>query len=203
MTFLNNILEFIFPERADAARIRDVTPETMRSLCKPTHVPGAIALARFKDPLVRACIHEIKFHNNEKGAVLLGAMLAAWLRENITQPTILVPVPLAGARVRTRGYNQVERIARAARDVSPLLAIDTRMLVRTRDTKPQTLLAKDERRENVRGAFSVRRGARRNVTGAHIILLDDVTTTGATLAAAKAAVQPYCPASITCLAIAH
>lgn len=200
---MNNILRFIFPERSDEARIREVMPSSMHMCYEPLHLRNVTALSFFRDPLVRACIHEIKYHNNEKGAELLGALLSEWTEANVTEPALLIPVPLAGKRFRERGYNQVERIARYACDASPLLTLDTRALVRIRETKPQTSLAKHARRENVDGAFAVRRSARARLQGARVVLLDDVTTTGATVAAAKAALLPHRPSSITCITLAH
>jgi competence protein ComFC len=86
---------------------------------------------------------------------------------------IVVPVPLHRARLRTRGFNQAEDIARRL----PIPMI--RALKRIRRTPSQTDLPETERYENVRGAFAVARGI--SVRGAVVVMVDDVSTTGATL----------------------
>ena len=72
---------------------------------------------------------------------------------------------------------------------------------RVRDTRPQTELARNERISNMRKAFIIKQP--QQIVGKHIVLLDDVTTTGATLHAAKAALLLHHPASVTCIALAH
>jgi len=93
----------------------------------------------------------------------------------------LLPVPLSPARLRARGYNQSEQLARALGRRWGWPVVD--LLVRTRDTATQTALTPVARLANVAGAFA----ARRDVAGSVLILVDDVFTTGATIAAAAQA----------------
>jgi ComF family protein len=105
-----------------------------------------------------------------------------WLREArpAVWPQAIVPMPLHRARLRRRGYNQaVELAAPLARTLGLPLRLD--LLRRTRATSAQTELGALARRRNVRGAFAVREGVACPV---HVALLDDVMTTGATLAEA-------------------
>jgi len=92
----------------------------------------------------------------------------------------IVPVPLHPRRLRERGYNQAEDIARVLGGYLNL-PVWKRYLVRVRYTKPQTKLKEKERRENIKGAFSVRKSARGWGRGKRILLVDDVYTTGLTL----------------------
>jgi len=94
---------------------------------------------------------------------------------------VLVPVPLARERLRRRGYNQAERLASALSDRTGL-PIRRDLLARVRDTRTQTALAPEARQANVAGAFM-----KVGVAEARVVLVDDVFTTGATLAAAAAA----------------
>ena len=87
----------------------------------------------------------------------------------------LVPVPLHIARHYGRGFNQASELARHIGIPS------VNVLRRRRATATQTDLPEAERHRNVRNAFAVRRGARRRLQGATVILIDDVSTTGATL----------------------
>lgn len=101
--------------------------------------------------------------------------------EPLTGRVSLIPVPLGAGRLRSRGYNQSERLARAlgARLGNPVRAD---LLRRGRETSTQTALTPDARRANVAGAFV----ASGPVAG-RVVLVDDVFTTGATLIAAAAA----------------
>ena len=115
------------------------------------------------------------------GDLAAGRVLASlWQREAWPQalPGLLLPVPLHPQRLRQRGYNQALELARPlARAMGVPLARD--LLQRTRATHAQTGLDARDRRGNVRGAFALRSGE--GLPG-HVAILDDVMTTGATLA---------------------
>ena len=98
----------------------------------------------------------------------------------------MVPVPLAESRLRDRGFNQSERLAVALgpRWRVPVL---TDVLERSRATETQTRLTPAERLANVSGAFRVREVARQRLSNNHVVLVDDVVTTAATLNACAAA----------------
>jgi ComF family protein len=115
------------------------------------------------------------------GDLAAGRTLAAlWRREAPPEPLpeLLLPVPLHRRRLRQRGYNQALELAKPlARHFGLPLCRD--VLLRTRVTAAQTELDALARRRNVRGAFAVRAGS---ALPAHVAILDDVMTTGATLA---------------------
>ena len=92
----------------------------------------------------------------------------------------LVPVPLHPTKQREREFNQAERLARRLSHAT-VIPLHTRLLRRVRPTRTQTLLSREERLENVRRAFAVRKGIRLN--GERIVVVDDVFTTGATTGA--------------------
>lgn len=108
------------------------------------------------------------------------SLVALWQREArpIELPALIVPVPLHRARLRQRGYNQALELARPlARALGVPLRHD--LLLRAHPTAAQSELDAPSRRRNVRGAFAV---APRAVLPRHVTVLDDVMTTGATLA---------------------
>jgi ComF family protein len=110
----------------------------------------------------------------------------------------LVPVPLHPRRLRARGFNQASELARAARrrGVHPPVL---ELLDRVRDTPSQALLSAADRKKNVRGAFA----ASRDLAGAHLVLVDDLLTTGATAAACALALEKAGAARVHVLTLAR
>jgi ComF family protein len=139
---------------------------------------------------------------NEPMAVELGRIWAEHRFDRLPgpKPTLVVPVPLHWWRRWERGYNQSAAIARGIAE-QLRLPLQSRALVRTRPTPPQTTRTPTERRENVRGAFRVGRFAR--VRGERVLLVDDVLTTGATADAAAASLVAGGAAQVTVAVIAH
>lgn len=110
---------------------------------------------------------------------------AGGLLDGIATPCF-VPVPLAAARLRERGFNQSAHLARAlARRTGGMVLDDS--LVRVRTTESQTQLTPAERRANVHDAFAVPARRRVAIRGRTLVLVDDVLTTGATLNACAVA----------------
>jgi predicted amidophosphoribosyltransferase len=133
----------------------------------------------------RAAAHALKYGGLPRIAADLAAVMARLLPGPDPTAT-LVPVPLGPGRERRRGYNQSLSLARALARAwrLPVLA---QLLHRTRDTITQTALTPSARLANVAGAFAVRRSVlRANVP---LVLVDDVFTTGATLAEAARALE--------------
>jgi ComF family protein len=145
-----------------------------RCLAEPPRFDATLAALEYVFP-VDVLVQALKF----RGELALAGLLASVLAERVRgAPPVqyVLPVPLAGARLRERGYNQSLEIARyVARAMRVTLAPD--LCARTSDTRAQTGLAWSERATNVRGAFR----ARARLDGAVIAVLDDVMTTGATL----------------------
>lgn len=151
----------------------------------PTYRPalsGLRAVGCFDGPL-RSCIHALKYEGNTRLAEPLGAVLAqAYIRWGL-QADAIIPVPLHHEREQERGYNHAQLLAEvcAAHLHIPLRSD---IVVRHRATAAQVGLNGQERRQNVAGAFECvppfKTGLLRDRT---LLLLDDVCTTGATLAA--------------------
>jgi ComF family protein len=160
-------------------------------------VDAVRACGAFQGPL-RQAIHRLKFANERYLAVPLAGLLAdAW---NFAPPSAdtLVPVPLSCARERQRGYNQSALLAREAGRLLAL-PVDCDALVRTRETPPQMGLHREQRLTNLRGAF---RADPARVRGRKVCLVDDVSTTGATLAACAAALRQAGATAVFALVLA-
>jgi ComF family protein len=133
---------------------------------------------------LRGLIHLLKYESVLPVTSVLGSMLAATIDELLPScgesAPLLIPVPLHGTKRSDRGFNQAELIARAAAKRLPKrLELATGVLVRQRATISQVGLTREQRIENVHGAFRVHDCGR--VRGATVILVDDVMTTGTTL----------------------
>jgi predicted amidophosphoribosyltransferase len=181
-------------------------PEPLFGRCRLcAEWPAAFGPARsavWLDAGAREAVHALKYGGLPRIAPELAAAMAGLELPGIDSAW-LVPVPLGRARLRSRGYNQSERLARALgrRWQRPVVEL----LVRTRDTAAQTALTPEARLANVAGAFETRNaegGTRNRRTGEGsafrvptsaferpLILVDDVFTTGATLAEAARALE--------------
>ena len=161
---------------------------------RPPGFDRLLALWSYRPPL-DAVVRGLKFGRLDYLGRHLAAALAEELGDRISGCDRVVPVPLHWRRRLSRGYNQAERIARplAGRLGLPLVPA----LARRRATPPQSLLGRDERLANLRKAFRVTRPGR--IRGLHILLVDDVATTGATLDAAARALKHAGAAAVTAL----
>jgi len=150
--------------------------------------PGAVVAMRYAPP-ADELIRDLKYRGNTPNARVLGVLLAQAVQERgAPLPRLLLPVPLHDARLRERGFNQAAAIARYA---GRMLGVPCapRATKRMRDTPSQTSMSMDERHRNVRGAFGVNgaRARRRLLDAGHVAVVDDVMTTGSTLAEMKCA----------------
>lgn len=141
---------------------------------------GPMQSAVWLDESARQAVHLLKY----EGWWRMGESLARAMHrlEPLAGADLLVPVPLGAARQRRRGYNQGAAIARPLGRLTGVPVAEA-ALARVRETTTQTRLAPDARRANLAGAFRAGAGVR----GRRLVLVDDVFTTGATLAEAAAA----------------
>ena len=135
-------------------------------------------------------VHALKYRGWHAAARGMAERMSrlTWPPDVLSERAAVVPVPLSRERERERGYNQSERLARviAAEWSLPLW---TDVLERTRHTATQTQLTPGERLMNVSGAFRAPARSRDALRGTHVMLVDDVVTTAATLNACAAALH--------------
>lgn len=197
--FLKRLVDILFPPHADMVAARAVSEETvMQKLAlRRGKGNGVYTGLPYRDKDIRALIRANKFHHCPHSAQVLAAVLfeiLAQIRdeqalEMISASPMLIPIPTSPKRRRERGGNQVEWIL----DVLPKetwseCAYEPRLLARS-ERESQARIPRAMRRKNIRGAFFVPQEAWARVHGKHIILVDDVSESGATLLDAARALK--------------
>ena len=150
-------------------------------------------------------LHALKYNGRKDIGVTMGRRFG---NELVRQPDFshfdrIIPVPLHRDKLKKRGYNQSEMIARGMSKAMSV-PIDTKTLVRTTFTETQTRKSRIERWENVKSVFAANPAV--NLNDQHILLVDDVLTTGATIEGCAQALlnkNPDVKISVATLAYAH
>ena len=174
----------------------DALPHPQCTRCGHPHIKHSCRWCDLLPPFVRAVrsvcwapsgaggaiVHALKYDGWRAAAEGMAERMArlAWPIDVIEERTALVPVPLSHARLRERGFNQSELIARALAS-RWRIPVWTDLMSRQRNTETQTRLTPSDRLRNVAGAFDVSSSVSTRLRGAHLVLVDDVVTTAATL----------------------
>mgnify|MGYP003393512964 CR=1 FL=1 len=161
----------------------DAVPSPLcgRCLKDPPSYDHTLSVFRYAHP-VDHLIHDLKFNRKLAIARLLGELMVQQLKKRTHSissplPQLIIPVPLHAARLRERGYNQATELARPIAHALNI-PIDYQHCQRQRATAIQSDLLASERSRNVKGVFSVAK----KVPARHVAIIDDVMTTGATVA---------------------
>ena len=207
-SFIQSALDIVLPRKDRIILIDEYSVEDI-PVSPVLHEACGVeitTLLNYRAEVVQDLIKALKYDKSGHAAKLLAGALAEYLHEEIanlkafsTKPVVLIPVPLHASRIRERGFNQVEKILQNLPDEfknGELSRVDPHSLVRTRATPQQTRLSRSERLKNVAGAFELLKP----LENAQIILIDDVTTTGATLSHAA---KPLKGTDVSLLALAH
>ncbi len=155
-----------------------------------------------KGSIVQALLHELKYNNQPEIGRLLGRVYGHELiqMECSSQLNLIVPIPLHEWKRKRRGYNQSEEFAKGLSD-SMKIPVDTLAVKRVLNTETQTRKSRLMRWENVREVFVVTDTQR--VEGKHVLLADDVITTGATIEACSHALSNAQCKAISAVSIAY
>ena len=169
-------------------------------LAHPPAIDTCIAAVDYAYPW-EALITRFKFRSDPGLAGALAALMQAAAADTqlLATADAVLPIPLSGERLRQRGYNQALLLARALAHPK----VRARWLLRTHDTVAQSSLNRSARLHNLQGAFAISAQAPRDLGGCHLLLVDDVMTTGATLHAAASALRAAGAAHVSALVLAR
>ena len=153
-----------------------------RMLWGRTYLYGVVSLFYYSyDNDYKELLHQVKYGGDVALGRWLGEMLGRYMRDSYPSPEVIVPVPLHWRRKWRRGYNQAEVIASGLAEGMDGRPVVTRLLRRVKYAVSQTRMHVGNKWENVSGAFSLNPKADlETLRGRHILLVDDVLTTGAT-----------------------
>lgn len=152
---------------------------SMEAIADPPAYDRARAAVRYDD-VARTLVHSLKYGDRLDLAPMLGRWMARAGRALLTDADALIPVPLHWRRLWARRFNQSTAIAAAISEIAGVPVLHE-TLRRVRATPQQVGLSKNERAENVQGAFKVPPEKKAQVKGKRLVLVDDVLTSGATV----------------------
>jgi len=191
--FLNSLIDWIYPPQCSCCGkepdlcpflchdcyqkllLFDNTPDSI--VYHKDHPADRVKAMFYFDEILQQLIHDIKYRDASYVANFLGRKIGEYYqRSDFAHCDALLPVPLYSVRKRERTYNQSACLAKGISKEWGI-PVNERLVKRSRNTNTQTKLNKEERRENIQGAFRVKKNT---ILPQHICIIDDVFTTGAT-----------------------
>ena len=202
LSLISSLVSHIIPPRASERMVESLSPSLLRALVRAdTHTYEG--MLPYHDPRVKALVWELKFYHNPKALSLAGTILSERVGEivaEVLEPVILIPIPMDPGRRRERGGNHTEALCNEIKrrlgdscDVSPLL-------IKQKETPRQVELPATARRENLKNAFAFRGDTSPART---YVVIDDVTTTGATFEEAASTLKQAGASCVLFLALAR
>ncbi len=193
-TGLSWFLDIIFPVRClECKKTNQILCSTCIEKIKLTErqtVDDILAVYDYRDPIIKKAIWELKYHHSPIVGQKLGQLLYNEFLEEIINLQMfsggssiyVIPIPISNNRKKHRGYNQSEIIAKSFCDSceNKILELKNNIIIKKIDTIAQAKLTnRTKRLKNLKGVFEIKNPQR--VIGKTIIVVDDVTTTGATM----------------------
>lgn len=169
-------------------------------LAQPPALDVCLAAVSYDYPWADLIV-DYKFHQHPGRAAAFALLLRStpWVEPALEAADFVLPLPLSRERLLKRGFNQALLLAR---QLAPAKT-DSRLLLRIKDTPPQSALRRTQRLNSIQGAFAVDPLRQQKVQGARLVLIDDVMTSGATLFEAARVLRGAGAAHITGIVIAR
>lgn len=216
MRFLNTILDIIFPVKCilcDKTGV-DLCLECLKD-APPSEretVKWIFPLYDYRHPGIKKSLWLLKYKGKKRLAGIFAEIIYGKILEELSdlsvmenfRNAILIPIPLSPKRYRERGYNQAELICRELikLDKENNLKLENNILIKPQDTKHQAYIEnRGERLKNIIGSFAVKN--ENLIKGRNIILIDDITTTGATLTEARKILKQAGARKVIAFTVAH
>ena len=188
---LQKIIEFLFPTECLACGMQgpDICTVCLETIHPPKeqNYDWITSYGNYHDKKLEKVMRHIKSQPNGRAVHLLAKSFGEMIlnRPQNPQEWILVPIPISKQRFRERGFNQCELLANYFGEVFKL-QVKADLLVKKRHTRKQgTSKSKSERATNIVGSFGIKKKHQKYLVNKNIILIDDITTTGSTLAEAR------------------
>lgn len=213
-------LEFLFPKSYRSKELESMSPEDILRKTLPAEPVGkkdTFAIFDYKDSLAKDLVWELKYGGNRKVADTLGVILADTIQDELSDITLfqpsfsgdgeskilIIPIPMSIERRLKRGWNQSELLCKSlSKHLGGEFEYLPGYLHKVKHTESQTQTrSKKERMENIAGSMKV--VSKKSLEGTSAIVVDDVTTTGATFAEARRALEDAGVKKVLCVAIAH
>lgn len=224
--YANSLTHFIYPHHCCGCGSDTLTDEQLLCVQCITHLPKTnftniynniierkfygrlnvkYATAAFyftKQSLVQHLMHQLKYKGNKEVGDLFGKLLGTQLQQSAkyNDVDIIIPLPLNEKREHRRGYNQAAIIAHGIASVLNK-PVNSKAVIRSINTETQTHHTRIERWQNMDGVFVVAKNDA--ITGKHVLLVDDIVTTGATLEACGKQILEAGAASLSIATVAY
>lgn len=173
----------------------------MVAAAKVSHLKRAVSFLFYdKDSSIQRLIHKMKYADEPQIGYQLGRQAAMEMQDTdfFDEIEVIIPMPLHPKRLRERGYNQSEYIAKGISEYTGI-PVDTTHVVRVRNTPKQALQGGEDRKTNVADAFAVRNPEQ--MYHKHILVVDDLITTGETMKACLHAMKKFRGATFSVFAL--
>jgi len=218
--FFGAALELLFPQKCLSCQAEGFSfcPRCRGKIPLETSPLGndTIAVWQYNHPSLQKAIWRLKYRGKRELARDLAESLNDRLLEELAEDNLfsnpggndaecylIIPIPIHKNRLKQRGYNQSELLAKELTLQNPaILSLKSNSLIKTKETRSQVSVENREKRlKNVLGTFTVQNPE--NIRGKRVIVVDDITTTGATFAEARKALRRAGAKSVLCVALAH